>query len=530
MAEQYDVQVIDSKLIVPSPAQPRRFKKNGQDIAELAESIKAQGLLQPITVRPIGGGKYEIVFGERRYMACCLAGEPIACIVRDLSDARAYEMTVTENLQREDLTPGEEAAGVKTLLDGGRDVKEIADHLGKPVHWVARRAKLQDLVPWWKKKMENPSGDHYTGDWTAAHFELIARFDTSVQERMAKELRIWDKISVKELDRLLSRYCMKISSAPWGMGDAELIPAAGACNVCQKRSSTQPDLFDANKSDEKGVDECTDKVCWSAKMKAFIERKRDALLEEHSDLILVDHSDYQDGTLDGSSDLKKKAVKRWAVDTCKKTDKGAKAALIVDGPGAGTIRWVKESHSGSTRGASGKKDKPKSLKERRAALEKRRRVMVLKQISEAIEKEIKAPALVKKVDPKVALKAVINFGCRGKAVQSACRYDEMSPTWSGFDKVSLGTANAMIAEALRNVLPIWKEKINNIAAFKPDMAYASRVCALLGINVKSIEKQVETNIKEPKALAALNADGTPKKSLAKKKPADKRSKKATQAA
>ena len=105
---------IEITKISPSPRNPRKTFSE-EDIAELAQNIRNQGLLQPITVRPIGK-TYEIVCGERRYRACKLNAEEdkkkkatIACIVKEMTDEEAFEAMITENLQRKDVDPIEEA-------------------------------------------------------------------------------------------------------------------------------------------------------------------------------------------------------------------------------------------------------------------------------------------------------------------------------------------------------------------------------------------------------------------------------------
>ncbi len=107
--------------IQPSGFNPRkRFDEAA--LYELAESIKRQGVLQPITVRPVDGtDRYGIVFGERRYRASVIAGrDEIPAIVTELSDEEAEEMAITENLQRKDVTPVEEAAAYQRLIESGR--------------------------------------------------------------------------------------------------------------------------------------------------------------------------------------------------------------------------------------------------------------------------------------------------------------------------------------------------------------------------------------------------------------------------
>ena len=104
------IQNVDIELIVPSPMNPRKHF-DAEALSELSESIKQQGLLQPITVRPVNLSlQYEIVCGERRYRAAKMAGLPmIMANVREMTDAEAFDAMITENLQRRDVNPMEEA-------------------------------------------------------------------------------------------------------------------------------------------------------------------------------------------------------------------------------------------------------------------------------------------------------------------------------------------------------------------------------------------------------------------------------------
>lgn len=104
-------------MLRPGRFQPRTHM-DPQSIAELADSIKAQGLIQPILVRPVEGGKYEIIAGERRWRAAKLAGlAQVPVLIRDVPDQAALAMALIENIQREDLNPLEEAAGIERLID-----------------------------------------------------------------------------------------------------------------------------------------------------------------------------------------------------------------------------------------------------------------------------------------------------------------------------------------------------------------------------------------------------------------------------
>jgi ParB family chromosome partitioning protein len=104
-------------LLKPGRFQPRT-RMDPQSIAELADSIRAQGLIQPILVRPIENGKYEIIAGERRWRACQLAGlTRVPVVIRSVPDKSALAMALIENIQREDLNPIEEATGIQRLID-----------------------------------------------------------------------------------------------------------------------------------------------------------------------------------------------------------------------------------------------------------------------------------------------------------------------------------------------------------------------------------------------------------------------------
>ena len=135
--------------IQPSGFNPRKYFDE-TSLYELAESIKQQGVLQPVTVRPIDGTeRYEIVFGERRYRASVIAGrDDIPAIVTELSDEEAEEMAITENLQRKDVTPVEEAAAYQRLIESGRhSVQTLAVLFGKNENYIRTRLKFTHLIP-----------------------------------------------------------------------------------------------------------------------------------------------------------------------------------------------------------------------------------------------------------------------------------------------------------------------------------------------------------------------------------------------
>ncbi len=131
----------------PGRYQPRA-RMDPESLGELAESIKAQGVMQPILVRPVDAGRYEIVAGERRWRAARMAGlAAVPALVRELPDRSALAMALIENLQREDLNPLEEAGGVKRLLEEfGMTHAEAAQALGRSRTAVTNALRLLDLA------------------------------------------------------------------------------------------------------------------------------------------------------------------------------------------------------------------------------------------------------------------------------------------------------------------------------------------------------------------------------------------------
>ena len=133
--------------------QPGRFQPRariGQEgLADLAESIKAQGVMQPILARPLGAGRYEIIAGERRWRAARMAGlTTVPALVRELPDRHALAIALIENLQREDLNPLDEAAGIKRLTEEfGMTHAEAAEAVGRSRAAITNALRLLELAP-----------------------------------------------------------------------------------------------------------------------------------------------------------------------------------------------------------------------------------------------------------------------------------------------------------------------------------------------------------------------------------------------
>ncbi|MBS5480574.1 MAG: ParB/RepB/Spo0J family partition protein [Acutalibacteraceae bacterium] len=181
--------------IVPNREQPRKqFDEEG--ISELAASITQHGLLQPLTVRPLADGTYQLVAGERRWRASRLAGlDEVPVIVREMSDREAAEIALIENLQREDLNPMEEAVGLSTLMETyGLTQEETAKAVSKSRPAVTNALRLLHL-PAAVREMVG------SGQISAGHARAILSFSDEEQQVAAAKAAAENGWSVREVER-----------------------------------------------------------------------------------------------------------------------------------------------------------------------------------------------------------------------------------------------------------------------------------------------------------------------------------------
>ena len=181
--------------IVTNSNQPRKYFDNGK-MSELKDSIKNSGLLQPITVRKISNGKYEIVAGERRYRACKELGmENIPVIEMNVGDARGYELSVLENIQRENLNPIEEAESYLMLMEVyGYTQEKLSEKLGKTRSSVSNKMRILKLPASVKEMVKK-------GEISYGHARtLLSLSDEKKIEEAAKEI-INKGYSVRETER-----------------------------------------------------------------------------------------------------------------------------------------------------------------------------------------------------------------------------------------------------------------------------------------------------------------------------------------
>ncbi|MBQ1991205.1 MAG: ParB/RepB/Spo0J family partition protein, partial [Clostridia bacterium] len=185
--------------IEPNKSQPRKeFDENA--LAELADSIAQHGVLQPLLVRPIADGGYQIVAGERRWRASRMAGlTEVPVVIRELTDSETMELALIENLQREDLSPVEEAMGYKQLMeDYGFSQEQVSKTVGKSRPSVANALRLLNL----------PEEILYlvnTGKISSGHGRTLLAFKNPDDMLKSAKLCVDEEISVRELERMAKK-------------------------------------------------------------------------------------------------------------------------------------------------------------------------------------------------------------------------------------------------------------------------------------------------------------------------------------
>lgn len=192
-------------MIQPGKYQPR-MDMSQESLEELADSIRSQGLVQPIVVRPIDGGHYEIIAGERRWRASKLAGlESVPVLIKDVSDRNAIAMALIENIQRENLNPMEEANALHRLREEFELThQQTAEAVGKSRATISNLLRLRNLNDDVKKLLENC-------DLEMGHARTLLALEGESQSEAA--LQIVEKgLSVRETEQLIRRL-LKPSSA-----------------------------------------------------------------------------------------------------------------------------------------------------------------------------------------------------------------------------------------------------------------------------------------------------------------------------
>ncbi|MFC6645540.1 ParB/RepB/Spo0J family partition protein [Granulicella cerasi] len=340
---------VSLSLLNESKTNPRRtFEETA--LKELADSIRTQGVLSPLLVRPITENGFEIIAGARRYRAAQMAETPTVPVrIVNLSDAEALEAQLVENLVRSEIHPMEEAQGFRALLDLEEpkySIEQIGARVGKSPAFVAQRLKLTDLIP-------SAVDAFYADEIGVGHALLLAKLPADQQEEALKACfkEVYNGASkparillpVRNLQFWIdSNILLVLKDAPFNKRDAQLVPSAGSCADCPKRTGHNKLLF----GDDLGRqgDRCTDPNCYQAKVSAHVAKTIAARPE------LVQISSAYGGQKEGSPVLPRNKYTAIRDDKPKSTDEAKRPefkvckftteAIITEGSDIGTLHKV----------------------------------------------------------------------------------------------------------------------------------------------------------------------------------------------
>ena len=193
-----ELQMLPTHALQPGKYQPRTRMDPGS-LEELAASIKAQGIMQPIMVRPVGADIYEIIAGERRWRASQIAGlVQVPCLVREIADEAALAMSLIENIQREDLNPLEEAGGIQRLIDEfDMTHQQAADAVGRSRPAASNLLRLLNLAKPVQELL-------MAGDIDMGHARALLPLDGASQVQLANQVAA-RQLSVRDTERLVQQ-------------------------------------------------------------------------------------------------------------------------------------------------------------------------------------------------------------------------------------------------------------------------------------------------------------------------------------
>lgn len=256
-----------------SPTNPRK-RFDLRALEELAANIREIGVLQPLLVRPIDSGTYEVVAGERRLRAARIAGvASVPCAVRDMTDEEVFRIQIAENNQRADVTPLEEADAIRRGIDDlGLSVETIAKRISRSPAYVAARYVVSCAAGEIRALLDE-------GLVTVGAAAILARAPSSKASSVAERARRSaaskrEPLTRRDVSTLIDQYAHLLAEAPFALDDLKLQRLnARACTTCTDRTGAQASLF----SDAAGDDRCLDAECWDSKLEGLWARaQRDA--------------------------------------------------------------------------------------------------------------------------------------------------------------------------------------------------------------------------------------------------------------
>jgi len=271
------IELLDVDALKPSPHNPRA---NLGNVDELAASIKAQGLLVPLLVRPLGVGDevYEVVSGHRRLKAAQQAGlDSVPCDVRALTDVQALEVNLTEQINKMDLTPLEEGQACRKLVElSGYTPQQVGMKLGQSTSWVVKRLALCGLAP----EAAQHLAEGKVSLTVAAALAALPTQDLQAEAlHRLEDAPTWEvgETAEEKVAYLREKVCRSLKGAPFDAKSETLVPEAGACTACPHNSASNrmPGLFD----NAKASPTCANPDCFEEKAEAAWQAKTAKLKE-----------------------------------------------------------------------------------------------------------------------------------------------------------------------------------------------------------------------------------------------------------
>ncbi len=330
-------------LLSPSPLN-RKCDDSDPDLVELARTIEENGLISPISARPINGGTYEIICGERRWRAFrLLERETIPCFIKDLDDTQAQIERIVENYQRRDpsfMEQGEAVAALMQLTD--RDVSEVANRLGQSVSWVRRRAKLPNLIQAWRNELTKDDTPYFTIRDSVNKLEEIAVLPPATQQVLYDSKVLRYVKTTKEMRNTIARHFMDLDAKPWTRAwEKKAFTGYGKkrCDACMRRSDRENALFADPDDPNSGKKMCLDPECWKTKCLSWCKR----LIADTPGMVPLRNNYSYGDELDkyfGVEPLRHHQYTERGDEDAEREGYTAAIGVIVDGPEIGTTRNI----------------------------------------------------------------------------------------------------------------------------------------------------------------------------------------------
>jgi ParB/RepB/Spo0J family partition protein len=497
----------------------------------LVASLKQEGQITPGIVRPHPKkpGHYEIGAGSRRYVAGGPAGlASFKAVIREMDDSAFDILILTENFQRENPGPKEEAVALQRLHEAGiRSTAEIAAALGQKEHWVKRRLQLLKVIPEGMKQWQNGSISHFNVEM----MELLGSLPAESQKEVLKESqwvleRFTNRAGLEK--HLHNRILCSLQGANW-LDDPDTF-VKGCGPGCAHDSSKTPELFDASSKDKKSCGTCLHAECFFARRAKARAKQFNELMQDGGEKLPLVTTDWHIRN-NGIDVGQKEKLKPSEIDSsdllpvsAHKNPKllaGARKVIFIESEAKMTVRYLKpakkeESSSGGSAAAQRLTASPKQKeKERKEALQAKRWVVVLDRLKKALAaapwdqvrpdgfKEGEAPA--ERTIKHWIGRLVAHFGLPYKIEH------RVNDFWKGFDEMKFdstyhyqGNKNKpadhwdVLWGGLKEIFNrnFTHHRVGDVLAVVPHMR---RVAQLIGFDLDAEKTKVDLEILPPKS-------------------------------